>query len=113
MLRASDVSAVIDVSTLPWLPGVSTLLASGVRSTFHEQNSKAARGISFDAGIASHPRIPLLYDPQTSGGLLFGVARDRTAPVLEALCAAGYEEATAIGSTKLFSDVRLRVSAGG
>lgn len=113
MLGASDLSATIDLSSLPRLPGVGRLLASGLRSTFHEENQRAARGISFDSDALDHPNQPLLFDPQTSGGLLFGVPPERTESTLEALVEAGYAEAAAIGSTKLFSDVRLRVNAGG
>ena len=40
MLRASGVSAELDVSALPALPGSEALLASGLRSTAHEQNRK-------------------------------------------------------------------------
>jgi selenide,water dikinase len=112
MLRASGVSAVIELSRLPWLPGVRSLLAAGLRSTVHEQNARAAPGISFDSESSSHPRLPLLYDPQTSGGLLFGVSPDRTEGALRALHDEGYGAATAIGSTKLFSDVRLQVNTG-
>ncbi|MFV1988657.1 MAG: selenide, water dikinase SelD [Gemmatimonadota bacterium] len=112
MLGASERAAVIDLASLPVLPGVSRLLAAGLRSTAHAENADAARGIAFDPEAQEHANLPLLFDPQTSGGLLFGVAPELEGEVVEALTAAGYPAAAAIGSTKLFSGVRLQVTIG-
>ncbi len=73
MLRASGVSAVLDASKLPALPGAVELLAQGFRSTFHPENEKAKKGIVIRPEAARDPRFELLFDPQTSGGLLFGL----------------------------------------
>jgi selenide,water dikinase len=73
MLRASGVSAVLDASKLPALPGAVELLAQGFRSTFHPENEKAKKGIVIHLEAARDPRFELLFDPQTSGGLLFGL----------------------------------------
>jgi len=91
MLRASGCAALLDTQALPLLPGVAGLLRRGVRSTFHGQNT-AALSI---AGAAQ--RAPILFDPQTSGGLLFGVPEARARATLAALHAAG-EQGTRIGS---------------
>jgi selenide,water dikinase len=97
MLRASKVSAVIRLDALPLLPGVATLLARGVRSTYHEQNTRGRRGIKIAAAAASHPAVEILFDPQTSGGLLFGVAAERADAALERIRAAGDRAAAVIG----------------
>jgi selenide,water dikinase len=110
MLRSSDVAGSVRLDALPVLPGVGSLLAAGLRSTFHDENARAARGISFDPGAQDHPAAPLLFDPQTSGGLLFDVESADTKRVLAELHDAGYVAAAAIGSTSLFSDVRLQVT---
>ena len=73
MLRASGVSAVLDASKFPALPGAVELLAQGFRSTFHPENEKAKKGIVIRPEAARHPKLELLFDPQTSGGLLFGL----------------------------------------
>ncbi|MDH3735088.1 MAG: selenide, water dikinase SelD [Gemmatimonadota bacterium] len=112
MLRASDLAAEIDVGSLPALPGVAELLSAGLRSTFHDENARAARGMDFGPGTADHPLAPLLFDPQTSGGLVFGVPGDDADDAVAALRAVGYSDAAAIGSTKLFSGVRLEVVVG-
>jgi len=77
MLRASGASAFIDVTALPALPGAVELLARGFRSTFHPENAKAKKGLVIDPEAAADPRLELLFDPQTSGGLLFGLPSSR------------------------------------
>ena len=67
MLRASGVSAIVDVTALPALPGALELLARGLRSTSHAANEKARRGMVVTRDAAAHPNLPLLFDPQTSG----------------------------------------------
>jgi selenide,water dikinase len=97
MLRASKVSAAIDLRALPLLPGVAGLLAAGVRSTYHEQNTRGRRGIRIAPAAASDPIVEVLFDPQTSGGLLFGVRPEHLAETLERLHAGGDSAAAAIG----------------
>lgn len=98
MLRASGVSAVLDVAALPALPGALELLARGLRSTSHAANERAGRGLAMTPEALAHPRLPLLFDPQTSGGLVFGLSPERAALALERLRAAGDDAATIIGS---------------
>ncbi len=79
MLRASGVSAVIDLDCVPLLPGALELASQGVESTLSGENRGA---------LAGHPRRPLvdlLADPQTSGGLLAGIAPGRVDACLAAL----------------------------
>jgi selenide,water dikinase len=98
MLRASGVSAVLDVAALPALPGALELLARGLRSTAHAANERAGRGLAIAPEALAHPRLPLLFDPQTSGGLVFGLSHERAPLALERLHAAGDDAATIIGS---------------
>ena len=44
-----------------------------------------------------HPALDILFDPQTSGGLLFAVPAERAEAALAALCAAGDAHAAVIG----------------
>jgi len=98
MLRASGVSAVLDVGALPALPGALELLARGLRSTSHAANERGGRNIVIGSDAVAHPKLPLLFDPQTSGGLVFGVPAERAAFALERLRAAGDDAAAIIGS---------------
>jgi selenide, water dikinase len=88
MLRASGMAAELDAD-LPALPGARELTALGVESTLAPAN-RAMLDLG-DPGL-----LALLADPQTSGGLLAGVARAQADGCVAALRAAGVE-AWAIG----------------
>ncbi len=90
MLRASGRAAVLWPDALPVLPGAAALMARGVRSTLHPANEAAA-------GAFDPEDCPVLFDPQTAGGLLAGVPAGRAAACLAALADAGYEQAAIVG----------------
>ena len=89
MLRASKASAVLDLDAIPALPGAISLLARDIRSTAHPENAKARRAMRVDPEAARRPALDLLFDPQTSGGLLLGVPADRSEALVRALRLAG------------------------
>jgi len=89
MLRASKTSAVLDLDALPALPGALSLLGRGIRSTAHPENARARRAMLVDPDTARSPALDLLFDPQTSGGLLLGVAPERSPALLSAVSLAG------------------------
>jgi selenide,water dikinase len=97
MLRASKCSATLDLTALPALPGAIALLGRGVRSTAHPENARARRAILVEPEAAAHAALDLLFDPQTSGGLLLGVSADRGAALVAALHEAGDTRAAIIG----------------
>jgi len=97
MLRASKTSAVLDLDAIPALPGAVSLLARGVRSTAHPENAKARRAMLIEPAAARRPALDLLFDPQTSGGLLLGVPADRSHAMLRAVREAGDGAAAVIG----------------
>lgn len=68
MLRASGVAAVLWPDQVPVLPGATELAAHGVESTLAVENRRLL------AGTGANARSALLIDPQTSGGLLAGIA---------------------------------------
>ena len=47
-----------------------------------------------------HPVYPLLFDPQTSGGLLASVAENEVDSCLQDLHQAGYQQACVIGQVQ-------------
>ena len=112
MLRASGVSAELDVAALPALPGALELLGSGLRSTAHEQNRSVVKAVRAAPEASRHPRFELLFDPQTAGGFLAGVPESNTG-FLEALAEAGVE-ATRIGAVipRCEDGAVARVTAG-
>jgi len=97
LLRASGASARVDLAELPALDGAVELLRQGVRSTAHAHNERARRGLAVAANAAKHPGLPLLFDPQTAGGLLIAVPAERAAEAIERLHSAGDRHAAEIG----------------
>ena len=96
LLRASGADAELDLAALPRLPGAEALLARGMRSSLHDAN--AAFGAALDGLDLGDPRAALLYDPQTSGGLLASVPDERADECASALAAAGCGAAARIGT---------------
>jgi selenide,water dikinase len=99
MTRASGVGATIALASLPVLPGALELLGLGLRSTFHGENSHRRQALRIDPEVVDDPRLELLFDPQTSGGLLFGVAPERAGEAVERLRQAGHAGSAVIGGT--------------
>ena len=95
ILEASGTRARIETALLPLLPGAGELLERGFRSTLHPGN-EAFKG-HLDRYTTCPDGAPILYDPQTSGGLLASVPEKRTDACILALREAGYEDAAIIG----------------
>lgn len=90
MARASGVTVALELDTLPILPGARETLAQGFVSSLYAQNLGAARALVDAARHAQHPDYPLLFDPQTAGGLLAAVPAATAEACLESLCHQGY-----------------------
>jgi selenide,water dikinase len=73
LLRAGGVAARVDLDALPLLPGVRELLAAGWRSSAHAQNARLDPAVRVGPADPDHPLHDLLFDPQTSGGLLLAL----------------------------------------
>lgn len=97
MLRASDVNIALSLDNLPVLDGALETVAAGIVSSLQPQNLRLRRAIKNIETAGSHPLYPLLFDPQTAGGLLAGIPADQAQACLEALKKAGYADASIIG----------------
>jgi selenide,water dikinase len=75
MLRASETSAELWLADVPLLPGARELLAAGIESTLAPANRKVEAQIEVDDEARSMAQYKILFDPQTAGGLLLGVAQ--------------------------------------
>ena len=75
---------------------MNRLAAREVRSSFYPTNARALRALRVAPEAASRSELDVLFDPQTSGGLLFGVSPDQAEPALEELRAGG-DTAAVIG----------------
>lgn len=85
MLEASGVSAEISLESLPLLPGAEDLAGQGIESTLAPGNRWFEEQIRASETTRSSARYQLLFDPQTSGGLLIGVAGEQLDSLLEKL----------------------------
>ena len=97
MLRASAVDAEVNLDAVPALDGAEQTVALGIFSSLQPQNVRIRRAIVAEPDASEHPRFPLLFDPQTSGGLLAGVAADAAAACEAELRALGYLASSVIG----------------
>ncbi|MFO1189043.1 MAG: selenide, water dikinase SelD [Alphaproteobacteria bacterium] len=97
MLRASGTGAVISLGAIPALAGAIDMARAGVASSLATANARARHLIAADPALARDPRMALLFDPQTAGGLLAGIPPDRVASCILDLRQAGYADAAVIG----------------
>ncbi|AHE97793.1 selenide, water dikinase SelD [Thioalkalivibrio paradoxus] len=98
MTRASNVDAVLEVGAVPLLDGAGETVAAGIVSSLQPQNLRLRRGVADLERAAKHPHFPLLFDPQTAGGLLAGVPAERAAACVDELRRLGYPAAAVIGA---------------
>ncbi|WP_317848714.1 selenide, water dikinase SelD [Marinobacter sp. R17] len=97
MTRPSGVDAELALPSLPLLEGAEETLKDGILSSLQPANVRLRRAISNQAEKANDPRYPILFDPQTAGGLLAGVPADQAEECLAALKERGYGQAAIIG----------------
>jgi selenide,water dikinase len=97
MTRPSGVDAELDLASLPVLEGAEETSAAGILSSLQPANVRLRRALRNQQEAVGHPRYPLVFDPQTAGGLLASVPAVRADACLEALRALGYAQAAAIG----------------
>ena len=110
MMIQSGVSVEVNLSKIPVLPGALDLLRQGVRSSLHEENEAAIGELLNEAmQTAASGNLPstltgecqarraVIFDPQTSGGLLIAIDEDQAAQLTEELQAAGDHSAAVIG----------------
>jgi selenide,water dikinase len=97
MTRPSGVDARIDLAALPLLDGALECVAQGIVSSLQPSNVRLRRAIRNQDSFVQHPRYPLLFDPQTAGGLLASLPAVQAVSCVAALRAAGYTHAAVIG----------------
>ncbi len=97
MTRPSGVDAELDLAALPVLEGAAETSAAGILSSLQPANVRLRRALRNQREALSHPRYPLIFDPQTAGGLLASIPAQRVDACLGALRALGYRHASAIG----------------
>ena len=97
MTRPSEVDAEIYLSALPLLDGAQECVNAGIVSSLQTANVRLRRAVRNQEAMMNHPRYPLIFDPQTAGGLLASVPADRAEACITALHELGYPHTVAIG----------------
>lgn len=76
--RASGVTIELDLDAIPYMAGAKELAKQGVRSTLYDAN----RALVPEIDPNGSPQAELLFDPQTSGGLLASVSQDHVSEMI-------------------------------
>ncbi len=104
MTRPSGVDAELSLSALPLLDGEEECVAAGIVSSLQSANVRLRRALRNQEAMVKHPRYPLIFDPQTAGGLLASVPADQADACVVALRKLGYVSTTAVGHILARSD---------
>ena len=100
LAKASQVALHIDTAAIPLLPYVADAVAAGCLTRGDKSNRiYAGEHAIVDAGV-EQVRNHVVFDPQSSGGLLVALPKDRAADYVAALHAAGDAPAAIIGDVQ-------------
>lgn len=97
MTRPSGVDAELNLSAIPVLPGAEVTAAEGILSSLQPANVRLRRAIRDQSQWVEHPRYPLIFDPQTAGGLLASLPADQADACVAELRKLGYPHTMIIG----------------
>jgi selenide,water dikinase len=102
--NGSQVCLEIDVDAVPIMDGALAMYRKGMSTGSNAANRKlVAAHTVFSRSLPSwHEQI--LYDPQTSGGLLAAVPEERAPALVDALRAGGVPAATVVGRVRPLDD---------
>jgi selenide,water dikinase len=100
MIKPSEVDVEIDLAALPLIDGALETVRMGILSSLQPANLRLRRAISNLQEASSSRFYPLLFDPQTSGGLLASLPAEKADACLVKLHESGYLQATVIGRVK-------------
>jgi selenide,water dikinase len=98
MLSNAELGLRLDLDAIPAFDGALSTLEQGIISSLHNDNELSAARIENKEAFARHAKYPLLFDPQTAGGLLASVPESQAYNCLQELQAAGLNDAAIIGS---------------
>jgi len=91
--------AALSLADLPLLEGALELLRAGIRSSMHAANAATPGRLQLAPGT-DEALLQILYDPQTSGGLLIALPAAQAPGLLDALRASSYPRAEIIGEVQ-------------
>jgi len=99
-MAGHDAALTIHYDRLPFFAGALEMYGKGETTGSNQANRSLCQGrLEIKAGL-SRNREELLFDPQTSGGLLFAIPGGEAEAALAALKAAGVSHAAVIGEVE-------------
>ncbi len=102
--------ATIHLDRIPFLDGARSLSQAGYRSSLWSQNNRASTVTMRIDESCDAATVALLFDPQTSGGLLGVVPRYAAADCLQSLVSAGYPVASSVGYIDVSDRIHITTS---
>lgn len=95
MAKNSGVDVDIRVAALPLYEGVARCIADGVMPGAVDRNQAyTMRWVQIET---THPSLPVVFDPQTSGGLLVALSPENAERYVQAMRARGHRRTCIIG----------------
>ncbi len=98
MLKGCDLGARLNMANIPEIDGSLSAMTNGIYSSLQPQNARLRLAIYNQDTFMNHKKYPLLFDPQTCGGLLATVNASHANECVSALIKEGYSESVIIGT---------------
>jgi len=98
--KGSAARVIVEYAALPFYPGARDMYAKGETTGSNAANRQLVQHHLELRTTLRKAEEELLFDPQTSGGLLLSVPHDDAKPLVEALQASGVTSATRIGDVE-------------
>jgi selenide,water dikinase len=113
MARAGGVDVEVVWDDVPLFPGVTELIARGVFPGAIERNRESSeKSIDADTQL-TREMLEILFDAQTSGGLLIAIGAEKVDEFVERLRASGVKDAAVIATVTGKGSGRVRVKTTG
>eukprot|EP00040_Diaphanoeca_grandis_P033214 m.202995 g.202995 ORF g.202995 m.202995 type:complete len:960 (-) comp32843_c0_seq1:72-2951(-) len=93
-------AAYVDLDHYPVLEGALECIQGGIASSLQPDNLRMRRAITNEREAMTHAKYPLLFDPQTAGGILAFVPFKTVDACVKTLRSQGYETTVVMGSIK-------------
>ena len=97
MVRSSGVNAEIDISKLPVFGAVEYCIENEILSGAIERNQEYSSAWLEVKDDSYEKNLPILFDPQTSGGLLISIPTDRAENYIKEMHSRGHHATTIVG----------------
>ena len=96
-MLGGGLGARLALSQVPVLSGALEQVNAGIVSTMHTANERSGERFMRCSEAGDETRRQILFDPQTSGGLLIALPRESAPGLCDTLRDSGYVQATIIG----------------